>query len=47
MKTPDDTGDSIAVVFANGAIMDGEETPATSVAIPPQRKSAMRVSIPK
>ena len=26
-KTPDDSGDSIAVVFANGAIMDGEETP--------------------
>lgn len=26
MKTPADTGDSIGVVFANGAIMDGEET---------------------
>jgi len=26
-KKPADTGDSIAVVFANGAIMDGEETP--------------------
>lgn len=26
-KKPDDSGDSIAVVFANGAIMDGEETP--------------------
>lgn len=27
VKTPPDTGASIAVVFANGAIMDGEETP--------------------
>lgn len=27
LKTPADTGSSIAVVFANGAIMDGEETP--------------------
>ncbi|WP_415999833.1 signal peptide peptidase SppA [Citrobacter portucalensis] len=27
LKTPADTGDSIGVVFANGAIMDGEETP--------------------
>ena len=27
VKTPADTGSSIAVVFANGAIMDGEETP--------------------
>lgn len=27
VKTPADTGASIAVVFANGAIMDGEETP--------------------
>lgn len=26
LKTPVDTGDSIGVVFANGAIMDGEET---------------------
>nr|MDK7290059.1 signal peptide peptidase SppA [Escherichia coli] len=26
LKTPADTGDSIGVVFANGAIMDGEET---------------------
>lgn len=26
LKTPADTGDSICVVFANGAIMDGEET---------------------
>ena len=26
-KKSDDSGDSIAVVFANGAIMDGEETP--------------------
>ncbi|EHR8834757.1 signal peptide peptidase SppA [Shigella flexneri] len=26
LKTPTDTGDSIGVVFANGAIMDGEET---------------------
>ncbi|EGF7425137.1 signal peptide peptidase SppA [Escherichia coli] len=26
LKTPADTGDSIDVVFANGAIMDGEET---------------------
>ncbi len=26
VKTPADTGDSIGVVFANGAIMDGEET---------------------
>ncbi|WDB58523.1 signal peptide peptidase SppA [Escherichia albertii] len=26
LKTPADTGDSIRVVFANGAIMDGEET---------------------
>ncbi|EEW0788249.1 signal peptide peptidase SppA [Escherichia albertii] len=26
LKTPSDTGDSIGVVFANGAIMDGEET---------------------
>ncbi|MBC1184125.1 signal peptide peptidase SppA [Escherichia coli] len=27
VKTPADTGSSIAVIFANGAIMDGEETP--------------------
>ncbi|EAN5476356.1 signal peptide peptidase SppA [Salmonella enterica] len=27
LKTPADTGGSIAVIFANGAIMDGEETP--------------------
>ena len=27
LKTPAETGDSIGVVFANGAIMDGEETP--------------------
>lgn len=27
VKPPADTGSSIAVVFANGAIMDGEETP--------------------
>lgn len=27
LKTPADTGSSIAVIFANGAIMDGEETP--------------------
>ncbi|MFW0765627.1 signal peptide peptidase SppA [Trabulsiella odontotermitis] len=27
LNTPSDKGDSIAVVFANGAIMDGEETP--------------------
>ena len=27
VKTPADTGASIAVIFANGAIMDGEETP--------------------
>ncbi|EAB5741628.1 signal peptide peptidase A [Salmonella enterica subsp. enterica] len=27
LKTPADTGDTIAVIFANGAIMDGEETP--------------------
>ena len=27
LKTPADTGDSIGVIFANGAIMDGEETP--------------------
>ena len=27
LKTPADTGDGIGVVFANGAIMDGEETP--------------------
>lgn len=26
LKTPADTGDSVGVVFANGAIMDGEET---------------------
>ncbi len=26
-KKPDDNGDSVAVVFANGAIMDGPETP--------------------
>ena len=26
-KKPDDSGDSVAVVFANGAIMDGQETP--------------------
>lgn len=26
LKTPADTGDSIGVIFANGAIMDGEET---------------------
>lgn len=26
-KKPNETGDSVAVVFANGAIMDGEETP--------------------
>ncbi|EIQ0067566.1 signal peptide peptidase SppA [Salmonella enterica] len=27
VKTPADTGGTIAVIFANGAIMDGEETP--------------------
>ncbi|ENJ3654223.1 signal peptide peptidase SppA [Salmonella enterica] len=27
LKTPSDTGGTIAVIFANGAIMDGEETP--------------------
>ncbi|EAC1236562.1 signal peptide peptidase SppA [Salmonella enterica] len=27
LKTPADTGGTIAVIFANGAIMDGEETP--------------------
>ncbi|PDN25488.1 signal peptide peptidase SppA [Salmonella enterica] len=27
LKTPADTGGNIAVIFANGAIMDGEETP--------------------
>ncbi|MBJ9121725.1 signal peptide peptidase SppA [Citrobacter koseri] len=27
LKTPADSGDGIGVVFANGAIMDGEETP--------------------
>lgn len=27
LNPPSDTGDSIGVVFANGAIMDGEETP--------------------
>jgi protease-4 len=27
LNTPSDKGDSIAVVFANGAIMDGQETP--------------------
>ncbi|EAB9082258.1 signal peptide peptidase SppA [Salmonella enterica subsp. enterica] len=27
LKTPADTGCTIAVIFANGAIMDGEETP--------------------
>ncbi|MGP3594257.1 signal peptide peptidase SppA [Vagococcus sp. WN89Y] len=27
LKKPSDVGDTIAVVFANGAIMDGEETP--------------------
>ncbi|STD19536.1 protease 4 [Enterobacter asburiae] len=26
-KKPDDSGDSVAVVFTNGAIMDGQETP--------------------
>ncbi len=27
VKTPSDRGSAIAVIFANGAIMDGEETP--------------------
>ncbi|EBR9726048.1 signal peptide peptidase SppA [Salmonella enterica subsp. enterica serovar Newport] len=27
LKTPADTGGTVAVIFANGAIMDGEETP--------------------
>ncbi|VTN05890.1 Protease 4 [Raoultella ornithinolytica] len=27
MKTPSEQGATIAVIFANGAIMDGEETP--------------------
>ncbi|STT49180.1 protease [Klebsiella pneumoniae] len=27
VKTPSDQGSAIAVIFANGAIMDGEETP--------------------
>ncbi|ESE82863.1 signal peptide peptidase SppA [Salmonella enterica] len=27
LRTPADNGDTIAVIFANGAIMDGEETP--------------------
>lgn len=26
-KKPDENGDSVAVVFANGEIMDGQETP--------------------
>ncbi len=47
VKTPSDRGSAIAVIFANGAIMDGEETRATSAAIPPQRKFAMRASIRK
>ncbi|EAA3383132.1 signal peptide peptidase SppA [Salmonella enterica subsp. enterica] len=29
LKTPADTGGTIAVIFANGAIMDGEETPGS------------------
>jgi protease-4 len=27
LKTPSDIGDTVAVIFANGAIMDGQETP--------------------
>ncbi len=30
LKTPADTGGTIAVIFANGAIMDGEETPGNA-----------------
>ena len=41
-KKPDENGDSVAVVFANGAIMDGQETRGTWAAIPPRHKSAMR-----
>ncbi len=47
VKTPSDEGSAIAVIFANGAIMDGEETRATLVAIPRLRKFAMRASTRK
>ncbi len=47
VKTPSDRGSAIAVIFANGAIMDGEETRATSAATPPPRKFAMRASTRK
>ncbi len=40
LKTPADTGDSIGVVFANGAIMDGEETQGMLAVIPLRHKSA-------
>ncbi len=47
LKTPADTGDSIGVIFANGAIMDGEETQEMWGATPLPHKSAKRVSIRK
>jgi hypothetical protein len=40
-------GDAVAVVFANGAIMDGNETPGNVGVILPRRRSAMRVWIRK
>jgi protease-4 len=47
LKKPSDMGDAVAVVFANGAIMDGNETPGNVGAILPRRRSAMRVWIRK
>lgn len=47
LKTPADTGDSIGVVFANGAIMDGEETPGNVGVTPQPLRSAKRVLIRK
>ncbi len=42
LKTPADTGGTIAVIFANGAIMDGEETRGMSAATLRHRRSATR-----
>lgn len=47
LKTPADTGDSIGVIFANGAIMDGEETLGMWAVTRLPRRSAKPVLIRK
>jgi protease-4 len=47
VKTPSDQGSAIAVIFANGASWTAKRPRATSAAIPPPRRFAMRASIRK